>query len=820
VLPCPGYHQGASHLIEFISNHLEKEAHMKTHLRSAVVLVLALSMVAAGCGSDDADDAAPVATTAAPAAAVDLSECAVNTVGDVPGVDTESGVVKLGTSQPFTGRAAVAGEGLLAGIQIAVDEVNAAGGVDGCTFELAWEDDRFEIEQMVTNVRKLIDNDGVWGFVGTAGSQAIPSTYPDIEGAGTPLWAPVSPADQDIQEVYLLGATRTAQGMICIDYFAEQGVTKVAAIGQDNEMGVEAFNAIDTQAPVHGMEIVAKEEVEVLSDAVGPAVLAVIESGAEGVLTAVDNAQNGLIMDGFHEAGFNPLICSDQGAAGAGGPNTVSLANPEAADGFLGALQNSLTDTDNDFINHWSALADAYDGPGKDGARNFSLQTYSYMRAFLELWDRLDGNYSYDNFHAVAETLADNPISIASLPPISCGPLPGGHSCAVGAGMARYDADTETWSQVRDFLAPATSKLTPTAAAASSDSEAATARVEAFRQGQGTLPISEPLAESPAGKSAAYVQCSVVVCEEIRIGIAGAADALGMSLEVFSSDDTPEGTASAWQAAVDSGADVVISSGNPREWFADQLAALEAAGTPVIVWSIPEGYEPGNGITANLLTVDDYYFYGVLMADYAVSQNGGEGEVVFFGLPAFPVLSTLEQGFIDEMNNVCPSCPIKNVSIDLMGLIGGEVPGQVVSTLQSTPDASYAVFAFGGMMFGVPEALADAGIDVPAVSQAGGAMNFGFIAEGRTQTAEVGLASEFLGWRGMDAAARALAGQSPGRAVQPAAAVIEGHPDILAAGLPLQILEADDTGFLSTDPNMLWPGVEGFKALYTELWGG
>jgi len=153
-------------------------------------------------------------------------------------------------------------------------------------------------------------------------------------------------------------------------------------------------------------------------------------------------------------------------------------------------------------------------------------------------------------------------------------------------------------------------------------------------------------------------------------------------------------------------------------------------------------------------------------------------------------------------------------------LIGGEVPGQVVSTLQSTPDASYAVFAFGGMMFGVPEALADAGIDVPAVSQAGGAMNFGFIAEGRTQTAEVGLASEFLGWRGMDAAARALAGQSPGRAVQPAAAVIEGHPDILAAGLPLQILEADDTGFLSTDPNMLWPGVEGFKALYTELWGG
>ena len=80
---------------------------------------------------------------------------------------------------------------------------------------------------MVINVRKMIEQDNVWAFVGTAGSQAIPSTYPDIEAAGTPLWGPVSPADQDIQEVYLTNPTRTEQGRICIDYFAEQGVTKV-----------------------------------------------------------------------------------------------------------------------------------------------------------------------------------------------------------------------------------------------------------------------------------------------------------------------------------------------------------------------------------------------------------------------------------------------------------------------------------------------------------------------------------------------------------------------------------------------------------------
>ncbi len=441
-------------------------------LLKVLALLFAVALVAAACGDDDDNDAgsgepAPAATEAPPPPPDDSGDgmddagghmddaCAAATEGDVRGVDKENGVITIGTSQPFTGRAAVAGEGLVAGVIMAVDEINAMGGIDGCTFELVWEDDRFEIEQMVTNVRKMIEQDNVWGFVGTAGSQAIPSTYPDIEAAGTPLWGPVSPADQDIQEVYLTNPTRTEQGRICIDYFAEQGATKVAAIGQDNELGEEAFNAIDMQAPVHGMEIVAKEEVEVLSDAVAPAVLSVIDSGADAVLTALDGTQNGLVLDQFHEAGFDPLVCSDAGSSGSGGQTTVGLAVPEAADGYLGALQVALPDSDNEFVQHWAELWDAYDGPGSESlAPNFSLQTYAITTAFFELWDRLDGNYSYEHFHAMAEGLVDDPITVPAIPVVACGPLPGGHSCASGAGISEYDADTETWIQIRDFLPP------------------------------------------------------------------------------------------------------------------------------------------------------------------------------------------------------------------------------------------------------------------------------------------------------------------------------------------------------------------------------
>ncbi|MGI9598547.1 MAG: ABC transporter substrate-binding protein, partial [Acidimicrobiales bacterium] len=166
-------------------------------------LLLAFALVAAACGSDDddaeaAEESEETSTTAAAAeepaddeepaeeeaaeeepeeTGGDPASCAENTPDGTAGVDKDAGVIKIGTSQPFTGRAAVAGEGLLGGVQMAVDEVNANGGIDGCTFELAWEDDRFEIEQMVTNIRRLIDEEQVWAIVSPAGSQAIPGSY-------------------------------------------------------------------------------------------------------------------------------------------------------------------------------------------------------------------------------------------------------------------------------------------------------------------------------------------------------------------------------------------------------------------------------------------------------------------------------------------------------------------------------------------------------------------------------------------------------------------------------------------------------------------
>ncbi len=367
-----------------------------------------------------------------------------------------------------------------------------------------------------------------------------------------------------------------------------------------------------------------------------------------------------------------------------------------------------------------------------------------------------------------------------------------------------------------DSSAPADTTATSEGGAAPADGlAAAQARVDAFRQPVAELPVSEPVAVE-SGKKLFYVQCGVSACSEIDVGIQAAAEAAGWEYETASHQDTPETVASAFDAAIAAEADVVMTSGNPREWFASQLATLEEQGVPVVAWSLPEGYEPGDGIDVNLLTNDDYYFYGVLMADYAATTSE-TGNILFVGLPTFPVLSTVQQGFEDEIAVACPDCTVEITEVAVTDL-GTNLPGMIVSALQANPELDMIVYAFGGMLFGVPDAINAAGLtgQASAISQAGGPMNFSFIAAGDHQVAEVGLASELLGWRAVDAAARIMAGEGPGRAATPAEATIEGHPDILSSGMPLQILEADSI----TDPTALWVGVEGFQDQFTALWAG
>jgi len=349
-----------------------------------------------------------------------------------------------------------------------------------------------------------------------------------------------------------------------------------------------------------------------------------------------------------------------------------------------------------------------------------------------------------------------------------------------------------------------------------SPADIALARVEALSQPVTELDLGPAPASIPENKTVFYITCSVPVCAEIGSGVEEAVAALadkGWTIKTTSHQDTPDTVAAAFDAAIAAKPDVVMTSGNPREWFQTQLDTLESMNIPVVSWSIPEPFEPGSGIAVNILSGDDYFYYGVVMADYAYATSANKN-ILFVGLPVFPVLSLVQDGFKAEIELICPECTVKFQEIGLADL-GTNLPGQMVSALQADPNLDFIAYAFGGMMFGVPEALEAAGLvdQAKAVSQAGSPMNFQFIADGKHQTGEFALASGLLGWRAVDIAITLFTDGTISKS--PAVEGIFDKTDIGLNGLPRQILTQPTV----KDPTALWPGIEGFQDLFKQRWG-
>ncbi|MCL1816634.1 MAG: ABC transporter substrate-binding protein, partial [Clostridiales bacterium] len=66
----------------------------------------------------------------------------------------ETGIFKIGATGPLTGGAAIYGNAAKNGAQIAVDEINALGGIK---FELRYEDDEHDAEKAVNAYNALKD---------------------------------------------------------------------------------------------------------------------------------------------------------------------------------------------------------------------------------------------------------------------------------------------------------------------------------------------------------------------------------------------------------------------------------------------------------------------------------------------------------------------------------------------------------------------------------------------------------------------------------------------------------------------------------------
>jgi len=100
--------------------------------------------------------------------------------------------IKLGLVAALSGQSAKSGEGITRGLQVAIDEVNAKGGVLGRPLELVRRDDESNPAKGQTAARELMDREGVAALFGGIDSPVSQAIVPIVNGAKMPfmgVWA-------------------------------------------------------------------------------------------------------------------------------------------------------------------------------------------------------------------------------------------------------------------------------------------------------------------------------------------------------------------------------------------------------------------------------------------------------------------------------------------------------------------------------------------------------------------------------------------------------------------------------------------------------
>jgi branched-chain amino acid transport system substrate-binding protein len=100
--------------------------------------------------------------------------------------------VRIGFFMSMTGRDASFGEASLRGARLAVDGLNAAGGVLGRPVELVVEDDRSLAGESATAVKKLISRDRVVALVGECSSARTLEAASVAQASGVPMVTPAA----------------------------------------------------------------------------------------------------------------------------------------------------------------------------------------------------------------------------------------------------------------------------------------------------------------------------------------------------------------------------------------------------------------------------------------------------------------------------------------------------------------------------------------------------------------------------------------------------------------------------------------------------
>lgn len=158
--------------------------------------------------------------------------------------------IRIGVLLPLTGTSAIHGKDCLVGIEMARDETNGHGGVNGRPIELIVEDTATKTASAIDGLRKLIEINKVPVVLGPISTAETLAGAEVADRAKTVLFSPTA-ASPEIHGkspyVFRIGLMTTPQGKRMAEYcYQELGIKSMGILAMNDETGIAYADAFQS----------------------------------------------------------------------------------------------------------------------------------------------------------------------------------------------------------------------------------------------------------------------------------------------------------------------------------------------------------------------------------------------------------------------------------------------------------------------------------------------------------------------------------------------------------------------------------------------
>ena len=243
---------------------------------------------------------------------------------------------KIGSQGPLTGGAAVYGNAVVNGAEIAIDEINANGGINGYQIEYKKADDEHDQEKAVNAYNSLKD----WGMQFLVGpTTSAPAIAVGTESEADNLFM-ISPSGSALEgtapkNVFRVCFSDPAQGAKSAEYIGSHKLgTKIGIIYDSSDVySTGIHDSFKEAAPKQGLDIVADEQFTADSNKDFSTQLQKMkDSGADLVFLPFYYTEAALVLTQANTMGYKPTFF---GCDGMDGILNVENFDTKLADGLM-----------------------------------------------------------------------------------------------------------------------------------------------------------------------------------------------------------------------------------------------------------------------------------------------------------------------------------------------------------------------------------------------------------------------------------------------------------------------------------------------------